>query len=128
MAEWACIIETDARYGLLAAETDGVWHILGFPSEQAGLEYFEKAYERFHSRGYEASMSACLNWLFFKPSIIRATIEELREMVAKQSVSRIGNVSGSVNVIPLKTSLAKPMWESGSKPALIKEEHADSPR
>lgn len=109
--------------GLLAVEEeDKQWMVRGFTTEEAALEYFEGGYRNCHQRSYESSMSATINWLTFQPSIIHLSEDKLAELVSQKVVKRARNVAGSMDYIPLKLELAKPLWESGRKPTLIKDE------
>ena len=123
---WVCIIETNAdkdgnRYGLLASDDKGKWMIHGFQSERDGLDYFEIPYNKAHRRSYEASMSACVNAIFFRPSILSLTMEEINSMIGKRGVERWGNISGSVNVIPLSLKKARAFHKNGNVPKLIED-------
>lgn len=116
---WVCVVESGEKFGLLAIQDDGSWVVQGFESETDGLRYFEEAYERAHARGYESSMSACINWLVFQPSILRMSLEQIRDLAAGPRIHNWSSVAGSMRVIPLKPE-AEPLWESGAKPKLIR--------
>lgn len=123
-SNWACIVETTGAdgqptYGLLAVKDGTGWAIRGFTSESNGLEYFQSSYNRAHRLSYEASMSACLNAIYFRPSIIQLTIAEIQPMISALNVVSWRNVSGHVDVIPLIADQAQTFWKRGKVPSLI---------
>lgn len=123
-----CIVEMSGKdnqqvFGLLMTlDEDKTYSIRGFKSEADGIEYFESAYRRAHLRGYEASMSACLNSIFFRPSIIKLSIPEVESLIEERKIVRAHHVSGMVDYLPLVAEKAEPIWEKGTKPALFKDE------
>ncbi len=120
---FCCIVESENKYGLLAAppKQGGNWTISGFKSIQQGLDYWETQYKRAHQRSYEASMSACIFFIFFRPSIVKLTLTEIAALIEDKVIQNWWMVAGGVDVIPLKQT-AKTVWKAGQKPTLIKEE------
>lgn len=123
-----CIVEMSGEnnkpiFGLLMSLPKGedTYSIRGFKSEQDGLEYFESAYRRAHQRSYEGSMSACINAIFFRPSIVQLSIPEIHTLIEEQKVVRAHHTSGMIDYVPLIAEKAEPIWEKGSKPALYRE-------
>lgn len=116
---YVCLVQADGVTGLMLTKTpEGPYNIQGFESMGAGLRYFEDAYNRAHSRSYEASMSACINAISFRPSILKLSLEEIKQHLdGEGSAVHIRNVSGSMTILPLKD--ADQLWESGEKPQLI---------
>ena len=113
------LIESEENYYILVNSKD--YSVLGFSTEKEGIEYFEKAYKSCHSRSYEGSMSACLNFLIFRPSIIKIEdLEDIRDNIAAEKPHKItlSHVSGSMDVITTREK-AKELWKSGKKPRLI---------
>lgn len=86
--------------------------------------WFEDAYRRDHVRGYEAAMSATINWLQFQPSIVRTTGDVLQELIDFPTQSlRLRSVSGSMTVLKFTDqNRAQELFDAGEKPALIKDE------
>jgi len=113
------LIESEKKYYILVNNED--YSVLGFNTEKEGIEYFEKAYKSCHSCSYEGSMSACLNFLTFRPSIIKIKdVEDIRDNIAVEKPRKVtlSHVSGSMDVITTREK-AKELWESGKKPRLI---------
>lgn len=99
--------------------------IHGFKTEKEGLSFFEDGYNNCHKRSYESSMSACVNGMFFQPSIIKVEgLDDIRSFITDNekdgiNVKQISNISGSFIVILADTDLGKKKWEEGRKPKLI---------
>lgn len=127
MSAIVAIIKTDAdKYWLmLAKEEEGNgFCILGWDSMARGVNYFEEAYNRAHSRGYEPSMSACINFVQLQPKVVAFdSIEDLEKKLlpkgACRSPHRLSTVSGSYDVLPLDSKLAAPIYAAGRTPNLI---------
>lgn len=97
--------------------------VIGFKTKAEGLAYYEKGYRAGHQRSYEGSMSACINWMFFRPSIVRTTEETLNEICKKAPDGRImmsglSHVSGFMRGIQLMEKEAEILWKKGTKPSL----------
>jgi len=114
-----CLVKTGGLIGLMMTRAEGKYLIHGFESETDGIRYFEDAYNRNHSRSYEASMSACLNRIFFQPSIVRLSIDEVRPIIEGDGVVTAINTSGGMVLLPLLKKQAETLWNSGVKPRLI---------
>ena len=128
---YVCIIRLDGqeKYGLMACKTernvadkDTFWTIHAFGTEAAGLAFFEDAYKRFHNRSYEGSMSACLNWMAYQPSIAHLALWEMEQLVEEYTVVHAWHVSGGMHYIPLRAADAKVIWDKGCKPTLIQDD------
>jgi hypothetical protein len=66
-------------------------------------------------------MSACINAISFRPSILKLSIEEIKQHLDGDAHAvTIRNVSGSMTLLPLKD--VDQLWESGRKPQLISED------
>jgi len=139
----------DDQYWLLAhACTEGgkkAFCLKGWRTLREGMAYFERAYHVNHRRGYEASMSACINYIQLQPKIVGfANIKELElkllpvvpenpteEQVkaaalattspfnARRTVHGLNTVSGNYDVLPLLAEVARPFWDAGASPNLI---------
>lgn len=98
------------------------FNVVCFKSLKKAISYFEDCYNSNHSRGFEASMSACLNYITFQPSIINVdNIEDIKNNVAAEEARNVElyHVSGFVNGITTREK-AIDLWNSGRKPSLIK--------
>lgn len=108
---------------LMGMSTDipKTWVVEGYQSEEEGVKSFEEGYDHAHGRSYEGSMSACVNWMFFRPSVIKVAEGEkgLKRLVGKNhKLCTYSNVSGSYTGISLDPKLAKILWDRGRKPEL----------
>jgi len=102
----------------LLANEDG--SVCGFNSAPEGANYYEDVYRRNHSRGFEASMSACLNFIAFEPSIVSLPMEELKELVKMPcTLHKLSHVSGFVSAIPTIKTKSLKYWKKGYHPRLI---------
>jgi hypothetical protein len=110
------------KYIILEYDSQGK-AVRAFHTETDGVRYFEDSYNRAHSRSYEGSMSACINWMYLQPSIVM--VDNLADLITKFAepdgtvkLMDVGNnlcrVTG-VNV----TNKAKKLWDEGIKPRLI---------
>jgi|ERR1700739_29243 len=122
---YVCIVQTSEVTGVLLTltgktEESKTYMIQGFETLKEGLRYFEDSYNRAHGRGYEASMSACINGIFFRPSILKLSIPDLKKHL-EEGVKpvTVRNISGSMTLLPMVDATA--LWESGSKPRLISD-------
>jgi hypothetical protein len=119
-----CIVKANVHgkdtYNLLTTDAvEGTWTIRGWKTSKEALEYWEGAYRRAHARSYEGSMSACLNFISFNPSILELTLDEIAPLIAgDRRVVNLYTNSGSIDAVVLNNKAAA-FWERGSKPALI---------
>jgi len=101
--------------------------VQAFPHETDAVHYFEDAYNRFHGRGYESSMSACLHAILYQPSVVVFASRDamLRGLgitnPKKATVIEAGSVCGGVSGILMESPKAKRAWERGVKPQLIRQ-------
>lgn len=121
--QYVCLVKADGVTGLLMTRvTEGgkdIWNIHGFESKMDGIRYFEDAYNRNHGRSYEASMSALINAISFRPSILQLSIPEIERMMPEKAVVTVRNVSGRMTLLPLDPEKANSFWDAGVKPDLI---------
>jgi len=107
---------------VLMTGSDG--RVPAFSTETAAVRHFEDAYARFHARGYESSMSACLHAILYWPSVV--TFASRSAMLkglgvtdpTKASIVEYGAVCGGMSGILLKSPKAKKLWNKGVKPRL----------
>jgi len=97
--------------------------IMSFESTQKALDFFETPYNDNHKRSYEASMSACIHYIFFQPIII--TVKDIEEITNKIAAAnpknyRMHHISGTMYGISTRSSALK-YWEKGIRPELISE-------
>ena len=97
--------------------------ILGFESEKKACAYFTDGYNRNHDRGYEPSMSACINFIQFTPAIVSFdSIEDLARELFPNGPGHpmiISSISGHYLVAKLDAAIGKKHHEAGKTPALI---------
>jgi hypothetical protein len=118
------ILKADSRFWLLLGKDEGQYVIHGWDNIAAAVDYFEGAYNANHARGFEASMSACINHLQFAPAIVVFDdLQDLERKLLPSSTPRVAkhlsSVSGGYDVIPLETHVAEPIWRAGRHPFLI---------
>ena len=120
------VILIEVSNGLFLLTRDRKMDIHAFKTEKEALEHFEDGYNDCHKRGYESSMSACINNITFRPSVIEIPTPNEIEYLQNNVVGKephgftIRNVSGmmyGLSTIPE----AKKLWENGVKPKLISE-------
>ncbi len=112
-----CIVEAETKLYIMLNDDNT---IVGYENETAGVRSWEDAYNRSHRRGYEASMSACINAISFRPSIVSAAdIDEIESLLAPdRSVVAVRNVAGGIRGACTNVK-AKEYWDRGVKPRLI---------
>ena len=112
------IMKADNKY-YLYANKPGI--VSAFNTEREALNYFERAYNRGHDRSFEGSMSACINWMSFQPSVISVNSDEELYSFFGGKQARfmdIRHVSGGFcGAIPAMDLTE--MFENGIKPSLI---------
>lgn len=120
---YAAVMKTRNGYYLMLSRKDGVVGILGWTHLQDALSYFTACYDSNHRRSYEASMSACINYIEFHPRILE--FNGLQDMIDKlkltpnEHVVRISSISGSYEVMSLNEELVKPLYDDGIRPNLM---------
>lgn len=97
--------------------------VCGFLSVVDGIRDFEERYNSSHRRSYEGSMSALLNWTFFRPAIVEIEdvkdIEKLVEDPVNIKMASYSHISGNFNGLVLDPTKAEAVWRKGAKPNLI---------
>lgn len=83
----------------ISADTDGVD---GGYEIKPLIDRYEKGYMECHHRSYESSMSACINNVFYKWSIIKCDISKLNNMIQSMSLYKSWNISGGAKGLKLK--------------------------
>lgn len=71
------------------------------------IERVEGGYDDCHSRGYESSMSACVNGITFQWSVIKVQLSKIPEMVESLGMYKCRNVSGQATGIKLLPEYAE---------------------
>jgi hypothetical protein len=107
----------------LLMTNDTPHNIVGFETEEKALEYFTGGYNRMHDRGYESSMSACINFISFCPKIVGFNSLEKMIKVLKLNNAKLvhlSHVSGYYYALELPESAMK-LYEAGKSPELITE-------
>lgn len=98
--------------------------VVGWKTLDEGLQAFTRQYMDAHNRGGSWSASACINWMFFQPSIVKITkgADEIRTWVEDPTntpVMSYSNVSGHFVGVQLDAKKAATLWEQGERPPLI---------
>lgn len=114
---------TEDLHLVLSKDTNGQWNVQGWHSKKEALAYYENGYQNFHKRDYQSSMSACINWMSFQPSIVALTLDEIKELVSDMQRHSLRNIAGGFDGIQLKPE-AVAIWENGAKPRLIHDEES----
>jgi hypothetical protein len=101
--------------------------VQGFDTVNEAINHFEVGYNNNHARGYEASMSACLNFIQFSPSIHEWEHENLTPLVDEGVIEldnfrgySLSSVSGRMLGAICTGENALTFHESGITPKLIK--------
>ena len=116
----------DGKYYLLLTNNNGIFNIQGWTNKPEALAYFTRGYNQFHDRGYESSMSACINYIQFQPTIL--SFDNLQDMIQKLGLKegsqpvRLSSISGYYVALPLDTEMAKQFYDQGTRPALITQD------
>lgn len=100
-------------------------HICAAKTEGEAIEWFEKTYKRKHQQSFEGSMSACINWMQFQPSIVHMSLSDIKkDLIDESKVEPVSmnSVSGFMKGIKVTfTKNGKKYWDKGTKPQLIRE-------
>ena len=105
---------------LLYAERDGA--VGSWNTKAQALEYFERGYrEAMDRRDGTWQASACVNWLFFKYSIVEVADEAAVFAIAVDppQLARARHVSGFMSGFLTRDEVSFDLWEKGDKPRLI---------
>ena len=119
------ILRTLEGFFLMMTGDGKVLSIHGFKSLKEAKDYFEVGYNTNHARGYEPSMSACINFIQFTPSIVQfPSLENMIETLKLKECKpfRLHSVSGHFDGLKLDDKIAEPIWEKGERPGLITED------
>lgn len=119
-------IETNRASGFMVVSAEnGEMAIHAFRTQQEGLDFFESAYKRKHKMGYEASMSAVINWMQFSPAIVAIDGDRLPEYLPEPpyDLVTVANISGRMKLTPTADNdLVRNAIENGVRPAITFEE------
>ena len=121
---YVAVMKTSEGYFLMLNRgKDNVRSILAWKDMRSALNYFENGYNDNHRRGYEHSMSACINFITFNPRILEFNglqdiIDKLK-LVAGEKVMTLRNISGNYEVMKLDYTLTEPLYNQGVTPKLI---------
>ena len=116
---YIAIIKSGEKFFVMANRDDN--SIAVFESVGDGLRSFEDAYNRNHRRGFEASMSACINYIQFQPSIVKVEgLEDVKKRICPDQprLARLNSIAGIMTVITTREGIEE-IWEKGRKPQLI---------
>jgi hypothetical protein len=116
---YIAVMKTVEGYFVKVGKQD--YAIIVFESARKGLDHFESAYNRNHARGYEASMSACINNIQYQPSIVAVSdLDDIKKRICpdEPKLVKLCGVSGFLTAITTREGIDK-IWEEGVKPNLI---------
>ena len=117
---YLALIRASDKYYVLA-EKQGV--ISAFTTLDNGLKYFENSYNRAHDRGYESSMSACMNFMAYSPSIVMIESEEkFLSLFDNQKTAQFVHMSyiaGHMDCAIINQEIGESLFNSGRVPSLI---------
>jgi hypothetical protein len=99
-------------------------NVQAFETLKKAIGFFENTYKEKHLGNYESSISACINWLQYNPSIIKvANQEELTSIATNPPVDvQLRSVSGAMVGFKTRKDVSENLWDKGIKPDLIKNE------
>jgi len=118
---YVVLIEAQGEYYLMASDDNS---IQAFKTETKGIQHFEAGYNDCHRRGYSQSMSALINAITFRPSIIESSsLEFITNHIVDENpkIVKLINVSGHMKGITTRPEAAE-YWKNGTKPKMISGE------
>jgi len=117
---YIALIHADNKYYIM---TNREGTITAFETARKGLDFFENGYNMAHARGKEGSASACINNIFFRPSIVAMMdVDDIRNRLISNDGPHLvclSNIAGVMNGLTTDTVKAKTEWENGVTPRLI---------
>lgn len=120
------LVEAGDDYYVQVSERDH--SVVGFDTVEAGVSSIELAYERNHARGYEASMSACVNWIYYHRAVVALkSVDHLRKKLlpdvpdSELKLFTLSHVSGFMTGIMADKTKARRAWKTAAKPRLISQ-------
>lgn len=126
MSVYVCIIQHgNPQEYLLMAEGS---QVVAWQDLETGLEYFEAGYRHAHERSHQSSMSACIHWLCFHPSIVvMHDLEDIKDRIIGEPDPKEGgyprvkvfSVAGIMEGFKCQGKDAAKLWEQGVKPSLM---------
>jgi len=117
------VVLIDTREGCFLLAADKNFSIQSFKTKKEAIAFFEDSYNDSHKRGYTSSMSACINWITYNPSIIKVSnLDEIGKNIVgnKPRGFKLHHISGlmyGISTIPEAITY----WKRGIKPKLISE-------
>lgn len=94
-----------------------------FKTETEGVRFFEDGYNRHIQSGAEGAASACLNNMFFSPSIVCVEgLKEIKKIVGDHPKPySLSHVSGYMVALMIPDiNIGEDYWNKGVKPRLSK--------
>lgn len=120
---FATMIKGEGENRYLMAEKSGA--VVATEVRNESVKGIEDAYNLAHTRGYEASMSACVHFLFFNPVVvpIPEDIEETKLLIDFEAgLFSLRHISGFYHGWRLKPEAVTELLKKEIKPRLISEE------
>lgn len=115
-----CIVKFNSGFYALALQPEGGRiAVQGWPTQVEAVKYWENAYLVAH-RTPEKSAAACLHYMAFDPIVVVVnSVSDLKPALPKApAFYELGNVSGRVYGVKLKTAAARKLIETGVRPRL----------
>lgn len=116
------LFKQDGKIVYLLMTDDTPHEIMGWENLKDGLNYFTRGYNQAHGRGYESSMSACINYISFNPKLVQ--FKDLQELVEKllgsepPRLMHLRHIAGNYFALKCIPS-AIDVYEAGISPDLI---------
>ena len=125
LEEQAGLLKYDEIYALMVF-SNGEWYFYmnedgTFRGDVEILDLIhpiEEAYMSCHTRSYEGSMSACINFITFRYKVIKIKEEDLKDLIFDTNIYKGHNISGRFTGVKLKPEMYHIM-EKGAEPKLI---------
>ena len=125
LEEQAGLLKQDEIYTLMIFSNDEWYFYMNDDNTFRGdkniwelIHPIEKAYISCHTRSYEGSMSACINFITFRYKVIKIKEEDLKDLIFDTTVHKCRNMSGGFLGVKLKPEMYHIM-EKGAEPKLI---------
>ena len=114
------VVKCNEKYYIAMGRESGV--VNAYLTQEDGLKSYEKTYNEWHNRSHEASMSACLNYMYFQPSVVFVSgIQEIMKIASPPAIYDLHHVSGHmVGLLIPDSKVGEEYWNRGKKPQLVK--------
>lgn len=110
------IFKTEAGYFVPCSETGQINARRTIREKVAELE---EMYENKHRQSYVGSMSACVAYIQFQPSVVRLSPEDIIKAIPKKMAVMVSGENMGFTAVQLDPVEGALLWERGVKPKLI---------